>query len=215
MQHNPVLDRLIRTRQFKAKGRMLPVKYCISQEIGERYYETIRQGGFHRALEVGSLFGFSSLFLAQALAENGGQPQMTIVDARIEPLQWDGEPVYLDNAVVRHLAEAGYDRFVEFNWGRSQDILPKLHRQGRRYEFILVDGDHRFASVLLDMILADSMLEVGGVMAMDDIGYAMAEKENLHGCANRALAHLFATNRYRIEVLNGNCCLCWKLRDVG
>lgn len=213
MKHNAVLGRLIETKQFMAKDRMLPVKYCLPAHTAEYIYDLIKKQNAKECLEIGCLFGFSSLFIAQALDEIGGR--LTVVDARIEPINWDGESVELGGAAERHIKEAGYDKHVEFIWGKSQDILPKLQEKGKRFQFILIDGDHRFASVLLDLIMSDSMLEVGGVIALDDVGYVMAEKENIHGSANRALAYLFSTNRYKIDVVNGNFCVCHKLRDAG
>ncbi|MBI4578912.1 MAG: class I SAM-dependent methyltransferase [Planctomycetes bacterium] len=213
MRYNDVLERLIRTRRFAARAEMLEVKYCVSTPIGEMFYETIRRNNYTNCLEIGCLFGFSTLFLAQAVDEIGGR--LTVVDARIEPINWDGKQVFLDGAAERHVQEAGYASRVQFIWGRSENVLPALGQEGRRFHFALIDGDHRFASALLDLIQVDSMLEVGGAIALDDIGWAMAEKPNLHGCANRVLAHLFATSRYRIEVKSGNVCVCTKLKDVG
>lgn len=213
MKYNKVLERLITTRKFEAKDRILDVKFCIPASIGEVLYETIRQNNMKNCLEIGTLFGFSSLFIAQALEEIDGE--LTIVDPEYESIKWDGEDVSLGDAAKRHIREAGYHNRVKFIKGFSQWILPNLQKEGHRYQFIFIDGDHRFASVLLDFILADSMLDVGGVIAMDDIGWEMACKEGLDGCANRVLAHLFSTNRYRIEIQNPNFCLCWKVKGVG
>jgi len=213
MIFNNVLKRLIETKQFMAKDRILPVKYCIPTHVGENIYDLIKTKRYKSCLEIGSLFGFSSLFIAQALDEINGK--LTIVDAKIEPINWDGEMVELGDATVNHIREAGYDKHVEFLWGRSQDVLPKLCKEKRKYQFIFIDGDHRFASVLLDLILADSMLTVGGAIALDDIGWAMAEKENLQGSANKALAYMFSTNRYRIDVVNGNFCFAYKKKNIG
>lgn len=213
MEYNKVLGRLIATQQFKAKHKMLPVKYCLPVHVGEYIYDLIKANTLKNCLEIGCLFGFSSLFIAQALDEINGN--LTIVDAKYEPLNWDGEMVELGDAAERHIKEAGYENRVEFIWGKSQDVLPRLYKSGERYQFIFIDGDHRFASVLLDLILSDNLLDIGGVIALDDIGWAMAEKENVHGSANRALAYLFSTNRYKIEIVNGNFCVCYKLREVG
>jgi predicted O-methyltransferase YrrM len=208
---NPVLRRLLETKQFRAKDRTLPLKFCISPEKGEQLYETVRKHGFTRCLEIGCLFGFSSLYLAQACAENGGR--LDIVDRPQQVVNWDGEQVDLGNAAERHIEEAGYNDRVTFYRESSLSALPKLRRLGKRYDFAFVDGEHRFSGVLLDIINVDRVLDIGGAIALDDIGPEMALKEWTDGAVNRALAHLFATSRYRIDSEGPSLCVCSKLSE--
>ena len=211
MKPGPVLKRLLETQRFQAKDRELPVTYCITPEKGEWLYETVREHGFKRCLEIGCLFGFSSLYLAQACAEIGGH--LDIVDRPKQVVIWNGEPVDLGNAAERHIEEAGYNDCVTFYREYSHAALAQLAALEKRYDFAFVDADHRFISVLLDVIGVDRLLVVGGAIALDDIGPDMAYKEGMDGSASRALGYLFTTSRYRIDLKGPTFCLCWKLSD--
>ena len=211
MKPNPVLKRLLETQRFQAKDRELPVTYCISPQKGEWLYETVRTHRLKRCLEIGCLFGFSSLYLAQACAEIGGH--LDIVDRPQQVVIWDGEPVDLGNAAERHIEEAGYNDRVTFYREYSHAALPQLIALEKRYDFAFVDADHRFVSVLLDVINVDRLLVVRGAVALDDLGPDMAYKEGMDGSASRALAYVFASSRYRIDTKGPTFCVCWKLSE--
>jgi predicted O-methyltransferase YrrM len=211
MRPNPVLQRILDTKRFQAKDRELAVTYCISPEKGELLYEIVREHRFTRCLEIGCLFGFSSLHLAQACAEGGGH--LDIVDRPKQVVIWEGEPVDLDHAAERHIEEAGYGDCVTFYREYSHAALAHLLTLGKQYDFVFIDADHRFISVLLDIIGVDRLLAVGGSIALDDIGPDMAYKEGNDGSASRALGYLFATSRYRVELKQSTFCLAWKLSE--
>ncbi len=115
----------------------------------------------------------------------------------------------------RLVRESGLSSAVRFIEGNSSDVLPRLIREGARYDIALVDGAHDYPTVLSDVIAVDRMLEVGGFLVLDDIGARIAERTGTAGGPNRVLASLFASGRYAIQPLSANVALCRKDTSCG
>lgn len=72
-------------------------------------------------------------------------------------------------------------KVIELIENMSDIALIDLYNKKIRAELIYVDGDHSSAGVLSDMILSWKLLNVGGVMLIDDaVGWKFITKE---GCA--------------------------------
>lgn len=52
--------------------------------------------------------------------------------------------------------------------GTTVDILMRFTQEGRTFDFIYIDADHRFDGVLLDTILSWPLLRGGGYLVWDD-----------------------------------------------
>ena len=68
----------------------------------------------------------------------------------------------------------------------SIHVLSDFIRAGKSFDFIFIDGNHRFDDVLVDFYLADQVLEVGGLMVLDDIWMASIRTVLAFVLANRA-----------------------------
>ena len=55
---------------------------------------------------------------------------------------------------------------VDLNRGKSKDILPQFPDE--YFDWVYVDGDHRYEGVLLDLELAHTKLKPNGLLAGDD-----------------------------------------------
>ena len=71
---------------------------------------------------------------------------------------------------------AGYAPLLEFHGESSHQVLPMLERQGRRIDLAFIDGWHTFDYALIDFFYADRLLNVGGVIMLDDMGYPAVRK---------------------------------------
>ncbi|HEX6665099.1 MAG TPA: class I SAM-dependent methyltransferase [Solirubrobacterales bacterium] len=209
-----VLEGLLAAGEFSHRGRRYPIAHSTSPEICRRYADLIARHSIKQVLEIGTLFGFSTLFLAGALAETGGK--LDTIDIRFPKRTWsDGQEIEGIHEVAERLVdEAGLGDRVTFHEGDSNGVLVELIELGRRYGFALIDGSHRFEVALLDFIGVDRMLDVGGYLAMDDVGANVSSKEGLSGGPNRVLNSVLATNRYEIELWSANVAVCKKLRDA-
>jgi predicted O-methyltransferase YrrM len=210
---NPVLLQLLQDGAFEHQGQRYPTNYSTPASICRQYGELILERGFTSAVEVGTLFGFSTLFLAEALQRNKGH--LDTIDIRYEKRQWSNGLSILNvhEVAERLVSESKLDEVVSFHVGHSHEVLTRLFREGRPYDFALIDGSHVFSVVALDFILMDRLIRDGGVIALDDIGEGMAKKHP-DGGPNRILQMVFASGRYRITPLSGNVVLCDKVRSV-
>lgn len=211
---NAVLEELLEAGEFSHRGQRYPIAHSTSPVICRRYADLIVKQGLRRGLEIGTLFGFSTLFLAEAFAQTEGE--LDTIDIRYAKRTWiDGQEIEdVHEVAERLIAEAGLDDRVTFHAGDSNALLAQLIEAGAEYDFALIDGSHRFEVALLDFIGVDRMLRVGGYVAMDDIGANVSSKEGLSGGPNRVLSLVLSTDRYEIEPWSANVAVCRKRRDA-
>lgn len=55
--------------------------------------------------------------------------------------------------------------------GESKDILIERVKIGDKYDFIYVDGSHRLLDVYIDLVLSFEILQIGGILGIDDTTY--------------------------------------------
>lgn len=70
---------------------------------------------------------------------------------------------------VRNVARAGLSDAFELRAERSCVALPALLAEGRSFDFVFVDGSHRFDDILVDFTFADLLLRPGGTIVFDDL----------------------------------------------
>lgn len=86
----------------------------------------------------------------------------------VSHLAIDGaQSTYWHNIGVLNLQRAGFD-FFELIEGISEIELPKLLEQKRSYDFVFIDGWHTFDHTLLDFFYCYRMLNLNGVILIDD-----------------------------------------------
>lgn len=125
---------------------------------GAVLHRLVQMIGAKRTLEIGFAYGFSTVWLLAALPPGGRH-------------------VAIDPFELSHFAGVGL-RQVEalalpeaFEWRQALSIhaLSDAIRHGERYDLVFIDGNHRFDDVLVDFYLADQVLQVGGILALDDM----------------------------------------------
>lgn len=73
-----------------------------------------------------------------------------------------------------------FSKNIEFLRKKSWDGMIELYNRGVKADLIYVDGDHRAAEVLDDMVLGFKLLRVGGAMICDDsVTWCHTEKNGL------------------------------------
>jgi len=132
----------------------------ISIAQGAQIHRLIRESGARESVEVGFAYGFSTIWILDALARRPGA-----VHRAIDPFEetlWSGIGVQL----VRDLGDNG----VRFEWLSDYSIhsLSQLIKQGRLVDFVFIDGNHRFDDVIVDFYLADQLTRIGGLISLDD-----------------------------------------------
>jgi predicted O-methyltransferase YrrM len=112
-----------------------------------------------RAVEIGCAMGISSLAIAEAIGKTPGSAHH-IIDPN-QSSQWN-------NIGINNLRKAGFDRFRLIE-DYSEFALPELVKQGVKVNFGFIDGWHTFDHTLLDFFYINRMLEVNGVVIIDDV----------------------------------------------
>ena len=132
-------------------------------------------------LEVGLAFGLSTLSICEGLQEIGGEGHVAI-DPN-QSTQWQ-------NIGLENVKRAGFGDLLELREKPSHVALPELAAEGLRVNFAYIDGWHTFDHALVDFFYVDQMLNVGGVVAVDDCFF-----HSVH-----AVCRYIATNRaYRVR----------------
>ena len=145
-------------RQNAADG-LRPID--VSPAQGKFLHLIARMIGARRILEVGTLGGYSTIWLARALPADG----------RIITLEY--EPRHAETA-RRNIARAGFADRVEVRVGAAADTLPKLAAEGAGpFDLVFIDADKPNNPVYLDwavrlsrpgtVIVLDNVVRDGGV----------------------------------------------------
>lgn len=124
---------------------------AISADEGRLLQVLLAAIGARRVLEIGTLGGYSAIWMARVLPPDG----------RLLTLEID--PGHAEFA-RRHLAAAGLADRVEVRVGRALDLLPAL--DGERFDAVFIDADKEPLSTYFDWALR--LVRPGGLIIADN-----------------------------------------------
>ena len=132
----------------------------ISIAQGAQLNKIIRNSDIRNSFEIGFAHGFSTIWILDALASRPDSFHRAVDP--FEKRYWSGiglKQVEKLNATSR------------FAWLEEHSIqaLANSIKHGEMYDFIFIDGNHRFDDALVDFYLADKVLNVGGLIVLDDM----------------------------------------------
>jgi predicted O-methyltransferase YrrM len=132
----------------------------ISIKQGAIINNLMRAHSVKRSLEIGLAYGFSTVWMLDAL-----RSQLDSLHIAIDPFEksyWQG----IGLSQVKRL-----DLEQHFKWVKDYSIhaLSDLIRNQAQFDFIYIDGNHRFDDIVVDFYLSDEVLRTGGLMALDDV----------------------------------------------
>jgi len=111
--------------------------------------------GAKRILELGTLGGYSTIWLARALPRDG----------RLVTLDLDPKHAEVARS---NLARAGLSELVQIRVGRAIDTLGDLVREGApKFDFVFIDADKQSIPEYLDAIL--ELTSPGSVIVVDNV----------------------------------------------
>lgn len=134
----------------------------VSPAQGRLLHVLVRLSGATRVLEIGTLAGYSTIWMARALARGG----------RLLSIESNAEHV---EVARRNIDRAGLADVVEIRHGRGLDVLPRLEAGDRGpFDVIFIDADKPpladyFAWALRlsrpgTLIIADNVIRAGKVL---------------------------------------------------
>ena len=127
----------------------------VSPNQGKLLMLMAKSQGARRILEVGTLGGYSTIWLARALSADG----------RLVTLEYDAKHA---EVAIANITRAGFSDIVEVRQGRAQETLPKLVAEGAGpFDFIFIDADKPGYSEYLQWAL--KLSRVGTVIIADNV----------------------------------------------
>lgn len=123
----------------------------ISPELGKFLFLLIKITGAKRVLEIGALTGYSSIWMARALPENGKLITLEISEEHADEAR-------------SNYKKAGLANKVELILGNAVESLDKL--KDEKFDFVFIDADKVGYPKYFDKVIG--MVNKGGIIAADN-----------------------------------------------
>lgn len=145
----PEDETLLALREEADRGGLPPIS--IPPDEGQLLHVLLSAIGARRVLEVGTLGGYSAIWMARALPADG-----TLLSIELDA----GHAEF----ARRFIARAGLERVVEVRTGRALDLLPAL--DGAQFDAVFLDADKEPLPTYLDWALR--LVRPGGLIIADN-----------------------------------------------
>jgi hypothetical protein len=73
-----------------------------------------------------------------------------------------------ENIGLKNIERLGMTKKLDFRSDYSHNVLPALLLEGRKFNFIFIDGDHKFDGMFLDFYYSDLLVKNGGYILFHD-----------------------------------------------
>ena len=144
-----------------AEGNIVSVfPASILYEEGKILYNIIQREKSRNTIETGMAYGVSTLFILQALRDNGIGNHIAIDPC--EESTWK-------SIGLLNIKRSNLDDIFRFYNAPSHDTLPKLLSNRERFDFAFIDGAHMFDYALIDFFYIDKLLDTGGYIVFHDL----------------------------------------------
>lgn len=127
----------------------------VEDASGEFMYDLIRKNKIQHTLEIGFAYGKSAAYIMSA-----SQSEHVAMD----PFQ-DG----FHNIGVQNIRKLGLEDRLTLHRDYSHVVLPQLLKEGKKFDFVFIDGDHKFDGIFIDFFYSDLLLNQGGYILFHDI----------------------------------------------
>jgi len=158
--------RAVREQLLQRKPGVFPV--AIGPVEGAALRDWVVREGAQTTLEAGLAWAVGTLFVLDGLLTVGASVRHVAAD----PWQFRGLQSHrtrFEGAGLAVLEEAGVRDLVEFHEEESQIVFPRLLSEGREFDLVFLDANHRFEGVFVDLFYAGRLLRDGGIVFVDDV----------------------------------------------
>lgn len=145
-------DALLQDLRSEASRRGFP-DIAISPEVGRLLQILLVAIGARRVLEIGTLAGYSAIWIARALGSSG-----RLLTVEIDPARADLARSFLDRA--------GLAGIVEVRVGDAAETAAALVANNERFDAVFIDADKERYGTYLDLALA--LVRPGGLILADN-----------------------------------------------
>lgn len=158
---NPVREYIAKTfaledtllQKIHGKGEELRAGMQISPYEGKLLYMLLKMNGAKRVLEIGSFVGYSTVWMARALPNDG----------LIVSCEADANHAAIAQA---HADENNQGARIEVREGKALEIITQLRNEGVEFDAVFIDAMKREYMEYLDGVLP--MLRKGGLIIADN-----------------------------------------------
>lgn len=159
---------------FTPSGGKTPLHSNISEEECALLYEAVRRLRPTVSVEIGFAQGISTLAILKALEDNGAGHHHVI----------DPHQSRYDNCGLAMVERSGLGGRFTFYEKFAEEAVPSLPV----VQFAFVDSSHLFDLTLMEFVLIDKRLEIGGVIGFHDLWMPAQQAVIRYILANRAYA---------------------------
>ena len=142
-------------------GNRVELTWQINFRYGRFLFVLVKMLEPSTILEVGMANGISSAYLAKAQNTYLKEKNAHVVIDPFQSTQWSNAGI----ALLKRLDLYENVRFVE---DYSLSAIPQLEKDGHRFDFAFIDGSHCLDHTLSDLVTADRVLNIGGLIVFDD-----------------------------------------------
>jgi predicted O-methyltransferase YrrM len=158
-----ILKEILDTQTVWDGTNSLPLHDNMTEEDCGLITEAINTVKPRVSLEVGFGCGISTLFACEALVANSEECKHIVID----PCQ----KTIFRNIGLQNVQRAGYEHLIELHDIPSELALPRLLADGTKIQTAIIDEWHTFDHTLVDFFYVNKMLEVGGIVILDDANF--------------------------------------------
>lgn len=160
-------DEVLQSVTLGLMDRGLPL-ISVPPEVGKAIYLLAKISGARRALEIGLLGGYSTIWLTRGLTEDG----------RVVSLELKEEHA---NFARHNLSQAGLLERVTIRVGDALESLDALLETGEKFDFFVIDADKVNYPVYIEKVI--QLANPGAVLCCDNLffnGRIFDEKDALN-----------------------------------
>jgi predicted O-methyltransferase YrrM len=143
---------------------------AITSDTGTFFNITLKAMRAKRILEIGTSYGYSTLWFAEALMQinevSNTRPEKSIIT-----IEMDHSKVERAN---KNFDEAGIKNIIDLKEGQAGDVLSEISKNylkdgDQLFDFVFFDADKENLRHYFDIVLP--MVRVGGIIATDNMLY--------------------------------------------
>ena len=143
-------DEILKSFEFPEWDNISSIKTSEAEFI----YNFLIDNNLRKTLEIGFAMGMSATHIMAATNEK---------HIAVDPFQKNYGYYGIKNLEKLDLVEN-----LDFKEDYSHAVMPRLLDEGKTFDFIFIDGDHKFDGILLDFYYADLLLEKNGYVLLHD-----------------------------------------------
>ncbi|MGD9318848.1 MAG: class I SAM-dependent methyltransferase [Desulfobacteraceae bacterium] len=142
-------------------GKKVELKWQVNTRYAKFLYVLVRMFEPEKILEIGMANGISSAYIAKAQNLYARKKDTHVIVDPYQFSQWHNA----GKALLKRLDLYHNVKVIE---DYSLSAIPNLEKDGWKFDFAFLDGNHCLDYTLSDLVTTDRVLNIGGLIALDD-----------------------------------------------